>query len=61
MKAFLEDHWGDIAALYLLHLGIVLIIVFRNNSDVSHVGESLVLAGMATMRFKGLISNGPPR
>lgn len=58
MKDFIDRHWGDICALYLLHLGVAIIVIFHNDSDVSHIGESLVLAGMATMRFKGLIANG---
>jgi len=61
MKDFISTHWGDLAALYILHLGLALIVFFHDNSDVGHVGESLVLAGMATLRFKGTISNGQPK
>ena len=61
MKDFINSHWGDLAALYILHLGLALVIFFHADSDVSHVGESLILAGMATLRFKGTISNGQPK
>ncbi len=55
MKEFLNAHWGDLLALYILHLGIGLVVFYHADSDVAHIGESLVLAGMATMRFRGII------
>lgn len=54
--AFIENHWGDLCALYLLHLGIYLVVRFHGNDDVAHIGESLVLAGVATMRFRGVLN-----
>ena len=61
MKEFISTHWGDLAALYILHLGLALVVFFHTDADVSHVGESLILAGMATLRFRGTISNGAPK
>lgn len=53
MKDWIDRHWGDILALYMLHLGLALIWLAHGNTDVSHVGESFILMGAATLRFKG--------
>jgi hypothetical protein len=54
MKDWIERHWGDLLALYLIHLGLLLIWKANGNTDVSHVGESFILLGAGTLRFKGL-------
>lgn len=50
---WLSRHYGDAVALYLLHLGIVLVLFGGANEHISHIGESLILTGVATLRFKG--------
>lgn len=53
--AFLERHWGDMVALYMIHLGLLLVWKAHGDSDISHVGESFILMGAATLRFKGIV------
>lgn len=53
MGDFIERHWGDLIALYIVHLGIVIIWQAHGDSDLAHVGESFILAGVAALRFKG--------
>jgi len=54
MKDFIERHWGDVIALYLIHLGLLVIWKAHGDADVAHVGESFILLGAGTLRFKGL-------
>jgi len=46
-------HYGDMVALYLLHLGLVILWLAGTNDHIAHVGESLMFTGVATLRFKG--------
>jgi hypothetical protein len=55
VRRFIEQHWGDLIALHLLYLGIAIIILFHADEHIAHVGEGLVLTGMATLRFKGVL------
>jgi hypothetical protein len=61
VRSFLETHWGDILALYLLHLGLLVIYLSKGDSDISHVGEGLMATGLVTMRFKGIPRIGEPK
>jgi len=54
VKDWVERHWGDLLALYLVHLGLLLIWQAHGDNDISHVGESFILLGAGTMRFKGI-------
>lgn len=59
-RMFVEQHWGDLLALYILHLGLFIIWRAHGDSDLAHVGESFILAAVATLRFKGA-GNGVPK
>lgn len=52
-RHFIETHWGDLIALHLIYLGIAIVYFAKGNSDYSHIGESLILSGGMTLRFKG--------
>lgn len=59
---FLEAHFGDMVGLYVLHLGIGMVIVgsIWNYQQVSQLGYSLVLAGMAALKLKQLPPGSSP-
>ena len=59
-RDFIEQHWGDLLSLYLLHLGLLIIWRAHGDTDVSHVGESFILTAAATLRFKGTASPSHP-
>jgi len=42
---FIDEHWRDIIALYIIHMGVGVVLYSRGNTDISHIGESLILAG----------------
>lgn len=54
---FIEEHWGDLIGLLLLYTGIALALCAATRLEgaqaVTHLGESLVLAGMGVLRFRG--------
>jgi len=54
---FLENHWGDLIGLLLLYTGVGLVLISATHlgsaQPVSHLGESLVLAGMGVLRLRG--------
>lgn len=54
---FIEDHWGDLIGLLLLYTGVVLALLstthLGNAQPVTHLGESLVLAGMGVLKLRG--------
>jgi len=54
MKDWMERHWGDLLALYIIHLGLFLIWIAHGDADIAHVGEGFVLSGAMTLRFKGM-------
>jgi hypothetical protein len=54
LKEWINNHWGDLLALYIIHLGLLLIWLAKGDTDISHVGESFVLSGAMTLRFKGI-------
>ncbi len=58
MRNFLEAHWGDLLSLYILHLGLFIIWRAHGDTDIAHIGESFILASLATLRFKGSQQNG---
>lgn len=61
MRNFIETHWGDLIGLLLLYTGILLALlaaVYKPNAEpIAHLGESLVLAGMGVLKFRG--KSGP--
>ena len=61
MRHFIETHWGDLIGLLLLYTGILLALlaaVYQPSAQpITHLGESLVLAAMGVLRFRG--KNGP--
>lgn len=58
VRNFVEEHWGDLLALYILHLGLFIIWRAHGDTDLSHIGESFILAAVATLRFKGVGNGG---
>ena len=54
---FIENHWGDLIGLLLLYTGVVLALLsathLSNAQPVTHLGESLVLAGMGVLKLRG--------
>ena len=54
---FIEEHWGDLIGLLLLYTGIVLALFaaaqLNGAQTVTHLGESLVLAGMGVLKLRG--------
>jgi hypothetical protein len=59
---FIEEHWGDLIGLLLLYTGIVLAIVAAlvqpGGQSLTHLGESLVLAGMGVLKLRGKNGEG---
>lgn len=52
---FLTRHWGDSIGLYLLHLGVVLILIagiYPNLSPAEHLGESFILTGVGMLKLR---------
>src|SRR5215472_975743 len=47
-----DEHWGDLVALYILHLGILLVWRAKGDPGVAHIGESLILLAAGTLRFR---------
>lgn len=57
----LEAHFGDWIGLYILHLGIVLVIlagVWSNMPRVGELGYALVTAAMGVLKLTGKLPNG---
>jgi hypothetical protein len=50
--AFADAHILVLTALYIIHVGVALIFVAKGDSDVSHVGESLIVLGAGILRFE---------
>ena len=64
---FIGRHWGDSIGLYLVHIGILLIILagaYPQLADAGHVGESFILTGVGLLKLKYIPkegnNNGPP-
>jgi hypothetical protein len=53
VKDFLERHWGDFIALYLLHMGVLIVWLAHSDADIAHTGEALMATGLVSLRFKG--------
>lgn len=53
MKDFVERHWGDFIALYLLHIGVLIVWLAHSDADIAHTGEALIATGLVSLRFKG--------
>jgi hypothetical protein len=52
---FVSRHWGDSIGLYMIHLGVVLIVLgglYGALKDVAHVGESFILTGVGMLKLK---------
>jgi hypothetical protein len=60
MNKFVDRHWGDLLSLYILHIGLFIIWQAHGNTDFSHIGESLILAAVATLRFKPNVIDSLP-
>jgi hypothetical protein len=63
---FMEEHWGDLIGLLLLYTGIALALFAAGSlggaQSITHLGESLVLAGMGVLKLRGKSeSNGHHR
>jgi hypothetical protein len=57
---FIERHFGDAVGFYILHLGIILVViagVYPQVSGVKETGSSLILAGMVALKLK---TTSPP-
>ena len=54
---FVSSHWGDLIGLLLLYTGVVLALVaatlLSGSQPITHLGESLVLAGMGLLKLRG--------
>jgi hypothetical protein len=54
---FIEEHWGDLIGLLLLYSGIALALAAAlmqpGAQPLTHLGESLVLAGMGVLKLRG--------
>lgn len=60
---FIDRHFGDFVAIFLLGFGAYLISHCSDMSNAAmcvHVGESLVGAGLATLRLKSGNGVNPP-
>ncbi len=57
MRSFVEHHWGDLIGLLLLYTGVLLVtsaaLLAVASQPVTHLGESLVLAGMGLLKLRG--------
>lgn len=54
LRGVFEAHWGDSIGLYLLHLGILLVIlagVWPTMTQVGVVGQSLIVAAMGVLKL----------
>jgi hypothetical protein len=52
---FVSRHWGDSIGLYLIHLGILLVILggfYSQLTNAEHVGESFILTGVGLLKLK---------
>jgi hypothetical protein len=49
---FIDRNMVVVTGVYLIHLGIVVIVLARGDADVSHVGESLIVLGAGILRFE---------
>ena len=52
---FVSRHWGDSIGLYLIHLGILLVILggfYSQLATAEHVGESFILTGVGLLKLK---------
>ncbi len=50
--AFADAHILVLTALYIIHVGVAMIFFAKGDSDVSHVGESLIVLGAGILRFE---------
>lgn len=59
---FLERHFGDAVGFYILHLGILLVViggVYPQVNGIEQTGNSLILAGMVALKLtKSVPENG---
>lgn len=61
VQEFVEKHFGDSIGLYILHLGIALVIlggVWPDMTQVSQIGQSLILAAMGVLKLTKAPPNG---
>jgi hypothetical protein len=57
-RDWVDSHWGDLVALLLLALGILLVVFAAEDSRAVHLGEALVLAAVATLKLNTSRKNG---
>lgn len=58
---FVSRHWGDSISIYMIHLGILLIVlggVYPSLSGISGTGQSFILAGVGMLKLKFVPPNG---
>lgn len=62
LGAFIERHFGDTVGFYILHLGILLVViggVYPQVNGIEQTGNSLILAGMVALKLtKSTSDNG---
>lgn len=54
LGGFIERHFGDTVGFYILHLGIILVViggVYPQVGGVTQTGNSLILAGMVALKL----------
>lgn len=60
MGSFIERHLGDSVGFYILHLGILLVVIsgiYPLVTQIGQTGQSLILAGMVALK---LTKTAPP-
>ena len=54
LGAFVERHFGDTVGFYILHLGIILVVIggiYPQVGGITQTGNSLILAGMVALKL----------
>jgi hypothetical protein len=56
LRDILDRHFGDVIGLYILHLGIILVVIGvfypQAATAVQRIGESLIMASMIALKLK---------
>jgi hypothetical protein len=53
MKEFVYRYWGDLIALHLIYIGVIIVWRLGGNEHMARVGQSLIFSGAITLRMKG--------
>lgn len=54
LGGFIERHFGDTVGFYILHLGIILVVIggiYPEVGGITQTGNSLILAGMVALKL----------